>query len=112
MSKKLEFTYNGKEYTLEYNRRTIETMYNRWKYAPSENTYELLIKLPILFRGAFLMHHPTTKSELIDEIYSQMKDKNILIEKLVEMYNEPVLSLMDNEEIGESSGNIEWGASF
>ena len=26
MAKKLDFTYNGKEYTLEYTRKSIETM--------------------------------------------------------------------------------------
>lgn len=110
MSKKLEFTYKGKDYTLEFNRKAVETMYTRWKYTPSEDVYEMLIKLPTLFRGAFLMHHPTVKNDVIDEIYENMKDKNALIGKLVEMYNEPMLALVEDGD-GES-GNIEWGASF
>lgn len=66
--------------------------------------------LPELFAGAFLAHHRFLKREVIDEIYSKMTNKEALIGKLAEMYNEPILTLMEEPE--ENEGNVSWTASF
>jgi len=60
--------------------------------------------LPDLFRGAFLAHHRFEKRPVIDEIYTHMTNKPLLIEKLAEMYNEPISSLLDEP----AEGNVEW----
>ena len=45
---------------------------------------------------------------MIDEIYSKMKDKMALIERLAEMYNEPIKAMLDEPE----EGNVEWTPSW
>jgi hypothetical protein len=66
--------------------------------------------LPALFAGAFLAHHRYLKKEIIDEIFSKMTNKQELITKLAEMYNEPILALVDEPE--EAEGNVSWEASW
>ena len=66
--------------------------------------------LPTLFAGAFKAHHRYVKREVIDEIYFSMKNKADLISKLAEMYNEPIMALVDEPE--ENEGNLNWTASW
>lgn len=66
--------------------------------------------LPALFAGAFLAHHKWVKKDVIDEIYNRMENKQDLLQKLTEMYNEPIEALF--EEPKESEGNVSWEASW
>ena len=66
--------------------------------------------VPALFSGAFLANHKFVKKETIDEIFSKMTNKTELIGKLAEMYNEPILALVDEPE--ETEGNVDWTASW
>ncbi|HJA69242.1 MAG TPA: DUF5055 domain-containing protein [Firmicutes bacterium] len=109
MDKRLEFTYDGKEYCLEYTRRSVETMEKRG-FIASDITDKPMTTLPALFAGAFLANHRFVKQETIDEIYSHLKNKQELIGKLAEMYNEPILALVDDPE--ENEGNVDWTASW
>jgi len=109
MSKTIDFTYGGKEYKLEFTRKVIETM-ERQGFIAQDVTEKPMTVLPTLFRGAFLANHPSVKRETIDEIFDHMTNKQDLIGKLAEMYNEPIEALFDEPE--EDAGNIEWGASF
>ena len=78
MSKQLNFTYNGIEYTLEYTRRTVEQM-EREGFVAEEIKTKPMTMLPTLFAGAFKAHHRFVKREVIDEIYSKMSNKGELI---------------------------------
>lgn len=109
MSKQLKFTYQDKEYILEYNRRSVETMEKKGFVAAEIETKPVTV-LPALFAGAFLAHHRYVKQEVIDDIYSKMTNKQELIGKLAEMYNEPIMALVDEPE--ESEGNLDWTASW
>ena len=109
MAKQITFVYDGKEYTLEFTRKSIETM-EKQGFIASEITEKPMSTLPTLFAGAFLAHHKFVKRELIDEIFDKLTNKQELIGKLAEMYNEPILSLMD--EPAEDEGNVKWGASW
>lgn len=109
MSKQLKFTYQEKEYCLEFTRRSVETMEKSGFVASDINDKPMTV-LPALFRGAFLANHRFAKQELIDEIYSKMTNKSELIGKLSEMYNEPIMALVDEPE--ESEGNVDWTASW
>ena len=109
MSKQLRFTYQDKEYVLEYTRRTVEAMEKKGFVASDIETKPVTI-LPALFAGAFLANHRYVKQEVIDEIYSKMTNKQELIGKLAEMYNEPIMALVD--EPTESEGNLDWTASW
>jgi hypothetical protein len=68
------------------------------------------IMLPALFAGAFKAHHKFVRPEAIDEIYSLMTNKADLIGKLAEMYNEPIMALID--EPAESAENLTWTQSW
>ena len=89
MAKQLKFSYQDKEYTLEFTRKTVAEMERK---------------------GAFLAHHKYVKPEIINEIFDKMTNKEDLIGKLAEMYAEPILSLIEEPE--EAEGNLKWTASF
>ena len=50
------------------------------------------------------------KQDVIDEIFSKMTNKSELIGKLAEMYNEPIMTLIDEPE--EAEGNLDWTPSW
>lgn len=103
MAKQLTFSYNGKDYTLEYTRNSVRQMEREGFVAGDIETKPMTI-LPALFAGAFLAHHRFEKKAVIDEIYNKLENKQLLIERLAEMYNEPISSLLEEPE----EGNVEW----
>ena len=109
MAKQIIFTYDGKEYTLEYTRRTIKQMEDEGFVARNIDDKPMTL-LPALFAGAFTAHHRFVKQDVIDEIYAHMPNKDKLIEKLAEMYNEPIISLMEEPE--DTAKNVDWMASW
>jgi len=109
MAKQIRFEHDGKEYTLEFTRKSIETM-ERQGFIASDIADKPMTTLPALFAGAFLAHHRYVKKELVDEIYSKMTNKQDLLSKLAEMYNEPIQALMEEPE--DAVGNVKWEASF
>ena len=109
MNKQLRFTYQDKEYVLEYTRKSVEIMEKKG-FVASDIESKPVTVLPALFAGAFLANHRFVKQDVIDEIYSKMTNKSELIGKLAEMYNEPIMALVDEPE--ESAGNVDWTASW
>ena len=109
MSKQLNFKYNGTEYTLEFTRRTVEQMEKEGFVAEDIKTKPMTM-LPTLFAGAFKAHHKFVRAEVIDEIFSKMTNKADLIGRLAEMYNEPLMALID--EPADSSENLTWTQSW
>lgn len=109
MAKQLRFTYQNKEYILEYTRATVAMMEKKGFVASDIETKPITV-LPALFAGAFLANHRYIKDDIIDAIYAKMKNKQELIGKLAEMYNEPIMALVDEPE--ESEGNLDWTASW
>lgn len=100
---------DGTEYTLEYTRKSIELMEKRG-FKITEIQDKPVSTLPALFAGAFLAHHKFIKTEIIDEIFSKLRNREELLNKLAEMYNEPILAMMEEPE--ESEGNLDWEASW
>lgn len=109
MAKQLIFSFDDKEYTLEFNRRTVTEMEKKG-FVASEITDKPMSTLPELFAGAFLAHHRFVKREVIDEIFSKLTKKEDLIGKLAEMYNEPIMALVEEPE--EEKGNLNWTATW
>jgi hypothetical protein len=109
MAKQLSFTYKNKEYVLEYTRKSVEIMEKKGFVASEVETKPMTV-LPALFAGAFLANHRNEKPEVIDAIFAKMTNKQELIGKLAEMYNEPIMALVDEPE--ESEGNLGWTASW
>lgn len=109
MAKQLTFEFEGKEYTLEFTRRTVAEM-ERKGFIASEITDKPMSSLPALFAGAFLAHHRFVKEDVIDRIFSKLTKKEDLIGKLAEMYNEPIMALVEEPE--EDKGNVNWTATW
>lgn len=109
MAKQLIFNYEDKEYTLEYTRRTVAEMEKKG-FIASDITDKPMTTLPALFAGAFLAHHRFVKEDVINNIYSKLTKKEDLIGKLAEMYNEPIMALVEEPE--EDKGNLNWTATW
>ena len=82
MSKQLIFSVEGKEYTLEFTRRTVQEM-ERKGFIASDITDKPMTTLPALFAGAFLANHRFVKPEVIENIYNKLTKKQELIGKLI-----------------------------
>jgi hypothetical protein len=102
----------GVTYTLEYTRKSVEMM-EKSGFVAEEVERKPMTMLPALFAGAFLAHHRFVKRDVIDNIYTRLPHKDELISALVEMYNEPLLSLLDDPEPQEDNeGNLSWKAGW
>jgi len=109
MNKHLTITDNGKEYVLEFTRRTVQQM-EQQGFSIEDLDKKPMSTLPKLFAGAFLANHRFVRKEDIDDIYSRMTGKAELITKLAEMYSEPIAALVEDPE--ESEGNVTWKADW
>lgn len=109
MAKQLRFTYQDKEYCLEFTRKSVELM-EKNGFKASDIDDKPMLTLPALFAGAFLANHRYIKKEVVDAIFNKMTNKGELIGKLAEMYNEPIMTLIDEPE--EDEGNVDWTASW
>lgn len=109
MAKQLIFTFEDKEYTLEYTRRTVAEMEKKG-FIASDIADKPMTTLPALFAGAFLAHHRFVKEDVINNIYTKLTKKEDLIGKLAEMYNEPIMTLVEEPE--EDKGNVNWTATW
>lgn len=110
MAKQLTFEYKGKEYTLEYTRESIKQM-EREGFVASNIATKPMTTLPQLFAGAFKANHRfDVKQKQIEEMFGLFRNKNALVEKLAEMYADPMETLMD-DEVDEGNA-IEWDANF
>jgi len=110
MAKTIKLVYNDKEYTLEFTRRTVAQMEDEgFRVRTIDETP--MTAIPQLFAGAFKAHHRFEKKQVIDDIYAGIPNKEDLLGKLAEMYNEPILTLMEEPEEGDAK-NVEWTASW
>ena len=110
MAKKLEFNYQGKDYTLEYTRESVKQM-EREGFVANDIVTRPMLTLPKLFSGAFKAHHKyDVKQKQIDAMFDLFKNKDALIEKLAEMYHEPFEALMDDSS--DEGNAIAWETNF
>lgn len=110
MAKQINLNYNGKDYCLEYTRDTVKQM-EREGFVSSDIVTKPMSTLPKLFAGAFKAHHRfDTKQKVIEEIFDALSNKGALVEKLAEMYAEPMETLMD--DCGDEKNAAVWDASF
>ena len=109
MAKQITFTFDGKDYTLEFTRKSIEHMEKKG-FVASELIDKPVSMLPELFAGAFIAHHKFEKRDVIDKIFSKFTNKEDLVSRLSEMYQEPIESMFD--EPAEAEGNVKWGVTW
>ena len=100
---------SGVTYTLEFTRKTIELM-EKNGFVAADMERKPMTRLPAPF--AFLAHHRFVKRDVIDAIYAKLNHKDELIGALVEMYNEPLMALLDEPEQENDEGNLSWKAGW
>lgn len=109
MAKQITFTYDGIDYTLEFTRATVKKMERDGFETDNVGRFPLTM-LPRFFAGAFLAHHRWTKPDKIEEIFKNFPDKEGLFEKLIEMYNEPINTLVEEPE--DDAKKVNWTTSW
>lgn len=102
MAKTMTFTYEGKDYTLEFTRKTVIETENMGFNAQYIDT-KPITSLSILFRGAFLANHRDTRVSEIDKIFESFT-KEGLLEALADLYYEPIKVLMEDN----SKNAVKW----
>ena len=109
MAKTITIPFEGNEFTLEFNRDSVKLM-ERAGFDTELIRSKPMTMLPMLFEGAFHMHHRRLDKEYIRRMFGKIKGKDELMTALLEMYNEPLNTLFDEPE--EDEGNVEWGKNF
>lgn len=107
MNKKIEFNYEGKDYTLEYDRKSIMVM-EKNGLRVNEIESQPLSMIEILWQGAFLKNHKNEKADKITDIYEHISNKSDLNAGLISMFTETYTSLIGDAENQDDSKNIEW----
>ena len=105
MATTISFTYEGRDYCLEFTKESIKEM-EKQGFRANEVLEAPMSMLPELFAGAFKAHHKYTNRKIIDEIFDKMTDKRQLVDTLSQMYSEPISALM--EESGDEGNKIAW----
>jgi hypothetical protein len=110
MNKTITFKYEGKEYTLEYDRKTIKIL-EAHGLSLDKVEGQPLTTMELLWQGAFLKNHKNEKEDKILDMYRNIKDKSALNEGLITMYRETYLALLGDDEDIDDSKKIEWKMS-
>ena len=96
----------GIEYTLQFNRESV-LFTNNQGFRASDMTDHLEGMLPILFYGAFRMHHKdiarNRTNALLDEIAPVSQD---FVVRLLELYAEPRNALVNDEPTERKNSNL------
>ena len=100
----ITFEHKGTNYTLEYTRDAIKQL-ERGGFNLDNAASQPITSLLVLFKGAFIAHHPRTSQAVIDEIWDSLGDKDGLFEALANLYNEPIEAMMKEPE---DSKKIAW----
>ena len=98
--KTIQFDYNDKHYTLEFNRQTAAELENMG-FELAEVQRKPNIMIPMLFRAAFAVHHRNIANSEVNELYEALDDKQELVTALVDLYAYPTNTLFD-------SGKVNW----
>lgn len=108
MAINVKFSYDGSEYTLEYNEAAIRLLDKSFDFSINSIEKMQISDMPEMFFAALRMHHPTVGKAKSDEIFSAISDKTGLLAVLSEMYVEAVSAILDEPEEGKA---ITWARS-
>jgi hypothetical protein len=105
MNTKINLTYEGVSYTLEYDRMSIK-MLEKAGFQYEEFLDKPFTNVELAFTGAFVKNHPKTSQVTIDKIYEECPNKGDLIAALSKMINECYETLLSDPE--DKQGNATW----
>lgn len=103
----IRFNFEGKNYVLGFNRKTVKQMENEG-FNFDDMGIKPLTCVSDLFAGAFKMNHRFEKREVIERIHANIRDKDKITEKLVQMYSDTIKSLMADDDSEENENLIDW----
>lgn len=106
MNTKINLTYKGVPYTLEYDRMSVKIL-EKNGFNIDEFLAKPISNIEMAFAGAFIKNHRKTKQDLIEEIFSKCKDKDKLLGILSQMIQETYDSLLE-EPSEDDEGNASW----
>lgn len=96
-------TKNGDEYVLEFDRDSV-TYLEKLGFSLELYSKQPMTMMPLLFRGAFFKNHKFVKQTVIDDLYDDIKNRNKLMNALVEMVGDSYQSLVADD----NQGNADW----
>ena len=105
------FTFEGRDYTLEFTARTCEIAYTKYDLR-IEDGASAIFRLPTLFKCALLKNHADVSNALVERMLDALGNKAELAGKLAEMYLAPAMSLVEESKNEEEGNAISWNASF
>ena len=108
MAKTVTFNYQGKDYTLEYNRDAIIKMEEQCFKANEKAEDAQFTTVWLLFKGAFWKNHRDVSNDTVETILKAISDKQKLYERLLEMIKEAYETISKDSE----SGNVNWVANW
>lgn len=94
------FEYEGTEYYLEFDRRTVEIAEEALGLTIADVRAQKITTFFKLFHAALLKHHPKIKPSTVEKLYELQDDKVGLHQDLLEMYGETVNTLLDDNHEG------------
>lgn len=105
MNTKINLTYKGEKYCLEFNRETVKLL-EKNGLSFEEFSKQPMSNIELVFSASFIKNHPKIKQTVIDEIYKKCPDKSGLVASLSSMIAECYESLF--EEPDNDEGNATW----
>lgn len=106
MNTKINLTWNGETYTLEYNRTAVR-MLEQSGFVLDEFLKKPMTNIELVFAGAFIKNHNKVQQKVIDEIFAKLPNKDELLVQLQKMIQETYESLLEEPEEG-AEGNASW----
>lgn len=101
----IQIEYKDEVYTLGFSRRTIQQM-EKQGFVLEEVMSKPATLVPMFFKGAFLMHHPRIREEVVNEIFKNLPNKDDLLVALIEEYQAPLNAMFDEpDETDEKKGS-------
>lgn len=108
MSKQIKLKYNNEEYILEYNRKAVATI-EALGFNANEITSKPATMTPLIFQGAFIMHHSSMTIDKLNEMLYNIPNRSKLINSLINMINECYQSLLsDDIKDKDNEKNVSW----
>ena len=97
---------SGEVYTLEYSRESVVFINNHgFKRSEIEDNMEEM--LPLLFWGAFRMHHRRISRTQADAILEKLGGiTDSMLNRLIALYNVPITTLVRSDDEGTDSENF------
>ncbi len=96
---------NGKRYTLEFTRNTVEQMQRNGFVL---NTDALYTSAKDLISGAFRKNHRHLQWDEIEKIWKAQNKRDDLLKALAEMFYQPTRDLFDEDESDNPDENPTW----